>query len=143
MMPTAHTTAPATDAAADPVATANPALPGAGTSPRRVPEHVAKALSPRRIQILNLAARGNTNPEIAKTLHISETAVNHNLSLTYAVMGASDRAHASVLAAKWGLVDLDDVRSNHEASPTPAQNQDISDTQSGGDDHTPSQPSGR
>ena len=62
-------------------------------------------LSPRHTEILQLIARGFTNPEIAKRLGISRNCVKIHLSTAYARLGASSRAEAVTMAIDAGLIN--------------------------------------
>lgn len=64
-------------------------------------------LSPREIEVLELAARGRTNREIGKALHVSEATVKTHLLRAYDKLGVSDRTAAVVTALTQGLLQLD------------------------------------
>lgn len=61
--------------------------------------------SPRELEVLSLIAEGSSNAEIARRLHISETTVKTHLMRTFDKLGASDRAHAVVLAIRNGYLE--------------------------------------
>lgn len=65
-------------------------------------------LSPRRTQVLELVAQGNTNPEIAQILRISPYTVLTHLKHIFELLGARDRAHAVALGLRAGLLDPGD-----------------------------------
>ena len=65
-----------------------------------------QTLSPREIAVLELAARGRTNREIARALHVSETTVKTHLLRAYDKLGVSDRTAAVDTALERGLLDL-------------------------------------
>jgi HD-GYP domain-containing protein (c-di-GMP phosphodiesterase class II) len=64
-------------------------------------------LTSREVDILRLLARGMSNKEIAQTLVISPKTANTHLEHIYAKLGVSNRALASLFAAKHGLVAID------------------------------------
>jgi PAS domain S-box-containing protein len=61
-------------------------------------------LSARELQVLRLAAEGNTGPEIAEKLVLSALTVKTHFSNIYAKLGVSDRAAAVAQAFRLGLV---------------------------------------
>lgn len=69
----------------------------------RAPED---ALTEREIEVLRLAAQGETNKGIGRVLHISEATVKTHLKHIYAKMGVSDRAAAVALALEQGILRL-------------------------------------
>ncbi len=71
----------------------------------RAPEE--DALSQREIDVLNRVARGATNKEIARTLHISEATVKSHLLHIFSKLGASDRTQAVTLAVQKGIIALE------------------------------------
>ncbi|MGO4474911.1 response regulator transcription factor [Massilia sp. 2TAF26] len=68
--------------------------------------HRADALSPRELDVLRLAADGNTNRVIGEALGISEPTVKTHMSTILVKLGASDRTHAVTLALKRGYISL-------------------------------------
>lgn len=66
----------------------------------------AQDLSPREIEVLELAARGRTNREIGKVLHVSEATIKTYLLRAYDKLGVSDRTAAVVTALERGLLRL-------------------------------------
>ncbi|GGX77073.1 response regulator [Massilia dura] len=66
----------------------------------------ADALSPREIQVLELAAFGRTNRLIGIQLGISEATVKVHMKSILAKMDANDRTHAVMLAVERGIIDL-------------------------------------
>jgi DNA-binding NarL/FixJ family response regulator len=64
------------------------------------------ALTPREIQVLELASIGKTNRLIGDQLGISEATVKVHMKNVLAKMGANDRTHAVVLAVERGFIDL-------------------------------------
>jgi DNA-binding NarL/FixJ family response regulator len=66
-----------------------------------------QGLSPREVAVLELAARGRTNREISRELHVSETTVKTHLLRAYDKLGVNDRTAAVVTALEQGLLHLD------------------------------------
>ena len=66
-------------------------------------------LSQRETQILRLVARGTSNKEAAKTLHLSETTVKRHLSNVYAKLGVHTRGEAVSKAVSEGWISSWDV----------------------------------
>lgn len=63
-------------------------------------ETKAQVLTPRQIQVLALAARGETNKSIAKQLNITEGTVKVHLYTVYKALKVGSRGQASVAAAR-------------------------------------------
>lgn len=63
-------------------------------------------LSPREIEVLTLAASGNSNKQAAARLQISEDTVKGHMKMIFLKLGASDRTHAVTIAAKRGIIEL-------------------------------------
>jgi DNA-binding CsgD family transcriptional regulator len=63
-------------------------------------------LSPRELDVLGWVAKGASNKEIGRKLHISEATVKSHLLHIYEKLGAEDRAHAVSLAVQKGLLDI-------------------------------------
>lgn len=80
-------------------------------APHRVPAARAITSSPsgplsaRQVDVLALVARGLTNQEVARRLHLSEHTVHRHLSNIFATLGVSSRAGATAYALSNGLVD--------------------------------------
>ena len=81
---------------------------------RYIPADVAQILSAeipagrltrREIDVLALAAEGNSNKGIARKLGIGEETVKGYMSALFQKLGASDRTHAVALALKQGIID--------------------------------------
>jgi DNA-binding NarL/FixJ family response regulator len=66
-----------------------------------------QALSPREVEVLKLVARGMTNRQIGRTMHVSEATVKTHLLRAYDKLGVSDRTAAVVTALERGLIALD------------------------------------
>ena len=67
----------------------------------------ATDLSPREVEILTLAASGQSNARIAATLEISGSTVKFHLNNAYSKLGVSSRTAAIALAVKRGIIALD------------------------------------
>lgn len=67
---------------------------------------VPQTLSPREVEVLELAARGRTNREIGRAMHVSEATVKTHLLRAYDKLGVNDRTAAVVTALERGLLDL-------------------------------------
>jgi DNA-binding NarL/FixJ family response regulator len=65
-------------------------------------------LTSRAVDILRLLARGMSNKQISAVLVISPKTANSHLEHIYTKLGVSNRALASLFAAKHGLVTIDD-----------------------------------
>lgn len=78
------------------------ALPG-------FPEEQFTPLSPREMEILQNAARGQSNKEIAKALGISEQTVKNHISSILRKLPARDRTEATVYALRHGWIRLQDT----------------------------------
>ena len=70
---------------------------------------IATDLSDRERDVLRLLARGLSNADIARQLHLSEGTVRNYVSAVLAKLGVSDRAQAAIMALRYGLVDLGDI----------------------------------
>lgn len=74
---------------------------------RELASHYAgDALSPRELDVLRLAATGNSNREIGVLLAIGETTVKTHMSAILVKLGANDRTHAVTLATQRGFISL-------------------------------------
>jgi DNA-binding NarL/FixJ family response regulator len=82
-------------------AVAGPSTPTAGSSP-------LEALTDREQQILRLLARGYSNPEIARQLHLARGTVRNYVSAVLQKLGVADRTEAAVEALRRGLLDEDE-----------------------------------
>lgn len=67
---------------------------------------IADSLSERELDVLRLLARGLSNADIARRLHLSEGTVRNYVSAIFAKLDVSDRTQAAVMALRYGLVDL-------------------------------------
>ena len=62
-------------------------------------------MSDREVEVLRLIARGQTNKEVAASLHLSAKTVGRHVENIYAKIGASSRAGAAVFAMEHRLLD--------------------------------------
>ncbi|MEH1016980.1 response regulator transcription factor [Micromonospora sp. CPCC 206060] len=76
----------------------------AGRLVRQVRNPVTHTLSAREVQVLSLVAKGQTNAEIGRTLHISEATVKTHLLRTFNKLDVSDRTAAVTTAMERGLL---------------------------------------
>ena len=67
------------------------------------------ALTAREIDVLQLAARGSSNSEIAKELFVSSTTVKAHLTHIYRKLGVGDRTAAVTTALERQIIRLDDA----------------------------------
>jgi DNA-binding NarL/FixJ family response regulator len=65
----------------------------------------AGMLTPRELSVLRLAALGNKNSAIARSLDLTEEAVRNRMKSLMAKLGARDRTHAVAIAIRQGLID--------------------------------------
>jgi DNA-binding NarL/FixJ family response regulator len=64
------------------------------------------ALTPREVDVLRLAAKGNANKEIAAQLSLTEETVKSHIRNILAKLKAKDRTHAVAIGAKRGIIEL-------------------------------------
>jgi len=64
------------------------------------------ALTPREVDVLRLAAKGNANKEIAAQLSLTEETVKSHIRNILAKLEAKGRTHAVAIGAKRGIIDL-------------------------------------
>lgn len=65
------------------------------------------ALTERELEVLQLMARGLSNPEMARLLHVSRFTIKNHVSSILSKLGVSTRTEAATLALKRHLVQLD------------------------------------
>jgi DNA-binding CsgD family transcriptional regulator len=65
-----------------------------------------KELSPRQAEVVALIAEGRTNAAIAVRLSISENTVKQHVGDLVERLGASNRAHAALLAYESGALPV-------------------------------------
>jgi DNA-binding NarL/FixJ family response regulator len=85
----------------------------------RLGEEPVGALSEREMEIVVLAARGLSNHQIARELHISEATVKRHLANVYAKIGVGSRSEAvrMALVEQWiGLREITTAVSNGSGS---------------------------
>ncbi|MDQ2714499.1 MAG: response regulator transcription factor [Chloroflexota bacterium] len=66
-----------------------------------------EALSIREIEVLTLVARGASNKEIARGLHISEATIKTHLIHIFRKLGVADRTAAVTIGLECGLLCLE------------------------------------
>jgi NarL family two-component system response regulator LiaR len=64
-------------------------------------------LTERERDVLRLMARGLTNPEMARQLHVSRFTIKNHVSSILSKLGVSSRTEAATLALKRRLIQLD------------------------------------
>jgi DNA-binding NarL/FixJ family response regulator len=67
----------------------------------------AEALSVRELEVLTQVARGASNKEIARALHLSEATVKTHLIHLFGKLGVADRTAAVTVALERGLLRLE------------------------------------
>ena len=65
-----------------------------------------EALTAREVEVLQCAAAGHSNKQIARDLGISEATVKAHVRSLLPKLGASDRTHAVTIALKRGIFNL-------------------------------------
>jgi DNA-binding NarL/FixJ family response regulator len=70
---------------------------------RRPPQD---ALTPREVEVLQLVARGATNRDVGRALHLSEATVKSHLLHAFTKLGVDDRTAAVTTALERGLIEL-------------------------------------
>ena len=74
---------------------------------RRMHAPAEEALSAREIEVLALVARGASNKEIGRSLHISEGTVKSHLIHIFSKLGVADRTAAVTVALERGFLRLE------------------------------------
>ncbi|WP_063770583.1 response regulator [Streptacidiphilus carbonis] len=101
-----------------------PRAAAAGRSGGPKPATALDSLTGRENEVLRLVARGLGNPEIAKTLHVSEATVKTHLNRTMSKLSLASRAQAVVLAYEAGLVTPGQPAPEGPAGPAPGTRPD-------------------
>ncbi|WP_380784759.1 response regulator [Sphingomonas sp. R86521] len=65
-----------------------------------------EAITTRELEILKLAADGNSNKMIAIRLGLTESTIKGYMKTILAKLGVADRTHAVMIAAKRGIINL-------------------------------------
>ncbi len=71
---------------------------------------IVAPLTSRETQILNYIADGNSNKQIASILQISEQTAKNHFSNILRKLNANDRAHAVVLAIRYGWISAEELQ---------------------------------
>ncbi len=71
---------------------------------------IVAPLTSRETQILNYIADGNSNKQIASILEISEQTIKNHVSNILRKLNANDRAHAVVLAIRYGWILAEELQ---------------------------------
>ena len=66
-----------------------------------------QTISARELEVLTLVARGASNKEIARSLHLSEATVKSHLIHLFSKLGVADRTAAVTVALERGLLRLE------------------------------------
>jgi len=89
-------------------------IPGPVACP---PASQSESLTAREVQVLQLAAWGNSNREVADQLSIASEAVRMHMRRVLEKLGARDRAHAVTIALTRGILQLGDWGGGHSSQP--------------------------
>jgi DNA-binding NarL/FixJ family response regulator len=81
---------------------------------RQVERGGADRLSARELEILLFVARGLSNRQISRTLHLSEATVKRHLANIYPKIGVSSRGEATREALREGWISTRDVTEGRE-----------------------------
>jgi DNA-binding NarL/FixJ family response regulator len=73
--------------------------------PARISQPAADMLTPRELEVLALVATGQSNTEIAASLHVSDNTVKTHLTHILDKLGLRDRVHAVVYAYETGIIE--------------------------------------
>ncbi len=73
-------------------------------------EAIVVPLTSRETQVLNYIADGKSNKQIACILQISEQTIKNHVSNILRKLNANDRAHAVVLAIRYGWISAEELR---------------------------------
>jgi DNA-binding NarL/FixJ family response regulator len=72
-------------------------------------QSAVEGLTERELDVLRLAARGDTNRAIGRKLGISDRTVQGHLANIFGKLGVSTRTEAVLLALKQGWITLDEA----------------------------------
>jgi DNA-binding NarL/FixJ family response regulator len=89
-------------------------VPGPAACP---PASESESLTAREVQVLQLAAWGTSNREVAAQLSIAPEAVRMHMRHLLEKLGARDRAHAVTIALTRGILQLMDWGAGHSSQP--------------------------
>lgn len=70
-------------------------------------EGSAHRITPRETEVLQMIADGNSTPEVADKLYISQKTVKNHLASIYQKLDARDRTQAVLTSVRLGIVTLD------------------------------------
>jgi DNA-binding NarL/FixJ family response regulator len=73
----------------------------------RAREPADEPLSAREVEVLSLVARGLSNGEVARELHLSQATVKTHLARIYGKLGVDDRTAAVTAALERGILRLE------------------------------------
>ncbi len=76
----------------------------------KITDTIVVPLTSRETQILNYIANGNSNKQIAQILQISEQTIKNHVSNILRKLNANDRAHAVVLAIRYGWISAEELQ---------------------------------
>jgi len=74
---------------------------------RQMQRSAGESLSERELEVLTLVARGASNKEAARNLHISEATIKSHLIRIFNKLGVADRTSAVTTALERGLLRLE------------------------------------
>ena len=77
---------------------------------RKTMDTIVAPLTSRETQILSYIANGNSNKQIANILQISEQTIKNHVSNILRKLNANDRAHAVVLAIRYGWISAEELQ---------------------------------
>ena len=81
---------------------------GDRTGPETYREELLDSLTPRETDVLRLLARGESNPEIARSLLLSRSTIKLHVQHILAKLGVADRTAAAARAVELGLLSRAD-----------------------------------
>lgn len=85
------------------------------------PVEPRSAVTRRQVEILRLAANGNTNQAIARFLGVSLETIKSQLRATYPKLRVADRTQAVAVAIRVGLLEVDDIHLPHGLRDRPGR----------------------